>query len=124
MAQDKISMKFTDSVVFNENANNGLGEHQARFVIVRPGEEQKAESLMQAFKSVGGKNLHERGGVVLLSEKNMAFRIAQLGSRPEHAQTVSELKRGLEKVKVSVAEAKAGAPKVATPKQRHAGLNG
>ncbi|MBI1215061.1 MAG: hypothetical protein GC185_04480 [Alphaproteobacteria bacterium] len=121
MAQDTVKMRFTDDVIRNEAANNGIGEFQARFIIVHPGEEEKAESLMKAFKTAGSKTLHERGGIVTLSQKNMEFRIAQLKSLPAHAETVSELQRGLEKVKQVIAEAKAGV-KTAPAKKQQAGM--
>jgi len=121
MAQDTVKMKFTGDVVFNEKANQGLGEHQARFVIVKPGEEAKAESIMKAFKAAGAKNLHARGGVVTLSQKNIDFRIAQLKGQEKHAETVAELRRGVEKIKEVKAAAKAAPAKPATRQQAGVG---
>jgi hypothetical protein len=122
MAQEVTKMKFTDDVIFNEKANQGLGEHQARFVIVHPGEEEKAESLMSAFKSKAAKNLHERGNIVTLSQKQMEFRIAQLKSLPAHGETVAELQRGVAEVKKVAAAAAQPAVAKTAPARKAAAL--
>ena len=99
MGQEKITMKFADSVFWNQGANQGLGEFQARFVIVHPGREQEAESLMTAFHSAKSVGFKVRDGVVAIGRSNLEGRIGQLsGLGSEHQNTVAELNLGLQAV--------------------------
>lgn len=117
MGQDRPTMKFTGNTFRNDDANNGLGEFQARFVVVKPGHEQEAENLMQAFHSTAGRGVRIRDGVVGLGEKALKSRIDQLSGDPKNEEIVGELQRGLESVQRHTAEAKAGGPAVTAKKQ-------
>jgi hypothetical protein len=116
MAQDKITMQFTDTAFWNAGAEDGRGAYQARFVVVHPGREQEAESLMKAFKSSNSKGVRIRDGVVALSEKHLNERIAQLSQLPGQEAVVAELNRGLEHVH-KLAVAHPAGPAVATAPQ-------
>lgn len=116
MAQDKITMQFTDTAFWNAGAEDGRGAYQARFVVVHPGREQEAESLMKAFKSSNSKGVRIRDGVVALSEKHLNERIAQLSALPGQEAVVAELNRGLEHVhKLAVAHPSGPAVAAAAP---------
>lgn len=112
MGQDKVTMKFTGNTFLNEDANNGLGEFQARFVVVKPGQEQDAENLMNAFHSAGGRGVRIRDGVVGIGEKELHRRIDQLSTLSGYETTVEELQHGLESVQRHTVEARAGGPTV------------
>lgn len=113
MGHDRITMKFADSTFFNQGANNGLGEFQARFVIVHPGREQEAESILTAFHSAGGKGVRVRDGMVALGEKQIQTRIEQLNKLSGNEEVVGELHRGLQVVQRL--EENRNAPKEAAP---------
>lgn len=120
MGQDRPTMKFTGNTFLNEEANNGLGEFQARFVVVKPGQEQEAQNIMNAFHSTAGRGVRIRDGVVGLGEKALNSRIEQLSGMSGYEDTLTELQHGLESVQRHTAEAKAGGPTVATAK-KHSG---
>ncbi len=98
MAHEKITMQFTDTAFWSPAADDGRGAYQARFVIVHPGREQEAESLMKAFKSSNARGVRIRDGVVALSEKQLNERIEQLSKLPGQEAVLGELNRGLEHV--------------------------
>ncbi len=98
MAHEKITMQFTDTAFWSPAADDGRGAYQARFVIVHPGREQEAESLMKAFKSSNARGVRIRDGVVALSEKQLNERIEQLSKLPGQETVLGELNRGLEHV--------------------------
>lgn len=116
MGQDRPTMKFTGNTFRNDDANNGLGEFQARFVVVKPGQEQEAENLMNAFHSTAGRGVRIRDGVVGLGEKALHSRIEQLSAIGGSEDIISELQRGLESVQRHTAEAAAGGPAVTAKK--------
>ncbi|HYD18397.1 MAG TPA: hypothetical protein VEF76_07955 [Patescibacteria group bacterium] len=119
MAQDKVTMQFTDTAFWNASAENGTGAYAARFVVVHPGREQEAESIRNAFKSVNGRGTRVRDGVVALTEKQLTDRIEQLSKVAGQENTVAELNRGLEHVhKLEVAHP--NGPAVAAPHVTHA----
>ena len=113
-------MKLTGNTFLNEEANNGMGEFQARFVVVKPGQEQEAQNIMNAFHSTAGRGVRIRDGVVGLGEKALNSRIEQLSGMSGYEDTLTELQHGLESVQRHTAEAKAGGPTVATAK-KHSG---
>jgi hypothetical protein len=116
MAQDKITMQFTDTAFWNAGAEDGRGAYQARFVVVHPGREQEAESIMKAFKSSNSRGVRIRDGVVALSEKHLNERIAELSKLPGQEAVLGELTRGLEHVhKLSVAHPNGPAVTAAAP---------
>ena len=109
MKQEKITMKVTDTAFLNKNASPD-GEFQARFVIVHPGREQEADSIMNAFQSAGGHGVRIRDGVVALGEEKLKQRIDQLKEIPGQEFNVGELTRGL--LKVQELESRRNEPQV------------
>ena len=74
-----VGMEFTGKTYFDPQANNGLGEHKALFVLVKEGHESEAEDKMRAFTSAGIKHgVHMRDGVVAMTEKQIEMRISQI----------------------------------------------
>jgi len=81
---------------FNAAALGGLGEHRARFVCVKHGEEDAAKDLVRAFRNAAARNnLRLRGQVVTMNAQQVADRIEQIMTMPAHTATVDELHRGL-----------------------------
>ena len=74
-----VGMEFSGKTYFDPQANNGLGEHKALFVLVKEGHESEAADKMRAFTSAGIKHaVHMRDGVVAMSKKQIALRVEQI----------------------------------------------
>lgn len=74
-----VGLKFTGNSYFDANANNGLGEQKAYFLVVREGHEQDAADKMRAFSSAGVKGaVRIKDGVIALSRRQIEQRIKQL----------------------------------------------
>ncbi|MDI1228601.1 MAG: hypothetical protein PSY14_13050 [bacterium] len=124
MAHEKITMQFTDTAFFSAAADDGRGAFQARFVIVHPGREQEAESLMKAFKSSNARGVRIRDGVVALSERQLVERIDQLSKLPGQEAVISELNRGLDHVHKLALAPPAPVPTATAPQPTKVGLGG
>lgn len=74
-----VGLKYAGGTFYDQNANNGLGEHKAYFVLVKEGHENEAEDKMRAFGSAGTRHgTKVRDGVIAMSRKQMEQRLVQL----------------------------------------------
>lgn len=64
---------------YDAQANNGLGEYKAYFIVVKDGHENEAQDRARAFASAGVKGgLRVRDGVIAMSRKQIEQRMTQL----------------------------------------------
>lgn len=122
--KEKVSLMFSRTLGEKANANSGLTEMQARFVIVHEGREEEAHSIMQSLDALrmaqssalvqfagdptglsqqfgaahGRQDTHLRNGVVLIGRDAIESRIGMLEKQKPagYEATIEAFNQGLQ----------------------------